>query len=227
MLDFADTETSPPKDGESGAQGGGPAVNSSDLNDNNESLNQARGSSLNLGGVDHAGKRQMHPSDLLNVKRIASVSQHEDGRILLGDMVNQICAERLQFQELTAARERANQLQLRDIQRKSRREAFVSMFRGVPCQLAAGAAHDLNNSNGDLLELLSRLCGVESQDYGPGEPWEQDIVDSVSLNAESVRSVVQLVRQNQATISELYSLLREGVRQGGGWPVVEAMMAKR
>ena len=145
-LDFAETETSPPKAWESGAQGG-PANKSSDLNDNNESLNQARGSSLNLGGVDHAGKKQMHPSDLLNVKRIASVSQHEDGRLLLGDMVNQIVAERLQFQELTAARERANQLQLRDIQRKSQREAFVSMFRGVPGQLAAGAAHDLNNSN--------------------------------------------------------------------------------
>ena len=72
-LDFAETETSPPKDGESGAQGG-PANKSSDLNDNNESFNQARGSSLILGGVDHAEKRQLHPSDLLNVKRIASVS---------------------------------------------------------------------------------------------------------------------------------------------------------
>ena len=52
-------------------------------------------------------------------------------------------------------------------------------------------------------------------------------MDLVSLNAESVCCVVQLVRQNQATIAELYSLLKEGVRQGGGWPVVEAMMAKR
>ena len=113
------------------------------------------------------------------------------------------------------------------MQRKAQRESFVSMFRGVPCQLAAGAAHDLNNSNGDLLALLSRLCGVDSRDYNPGEPWEQDIEDSVSLNAESVRCVVQLVRQNQASIAELYSLLKEGVRPGGGCNVVEAMMERR
>ena len=60
----------------------------------------------------------------------------------------------------------------------------------------------------------------------PGVPWEKENKDSVTLNAESVRSVVQFVRQNQATITELHSLLREGVRQGGGWNVVEAMMSK-
>ena len=113
------------------------------------------------------------------------------------------------------------------MQRKAQREGFVSMFRGVPCQLAAGAAHDLNCSNGDLLALLFRKCSVENQDYAPGVPWEQEIEDSVSLNAESVRPVVLLVRQNQTTITELHSLLREGVRQGGGWNVVEAMMEKR
>ena len=196
-LTFAEAEASPPTDGESGAQGGGPALTSSDLNDNNESLNQSQGSSnLGQGGVDHAGKKHMHPADLLHVKRIASVQQHPDGRVLLNDMVSQIVAEHLDFQEQIAARERANQQQLRDMQRKAQRESFVSMFRGVPCQLAVGAAHDLNNSNGDLLVLLFRLCGVENQDYGPGVPWEQDIKDSVSLNAESVRCVVQLVRQN-------------------------------
>ena len=142
-------------------------------------------------------------------------------------MVGWIVAERFQFQEQIAARERANQQELREMQRKAQREGFVPMFGGVPCQLAAGATHDLNNSNGDLLALLFRLCGVENQDYGPGVPWEQEIEDSVSLNAESVRSVVQLVRQNQATITELHSLLREGVRQGGGWNMVEAMMEKR
>ena len=74
------------------------------------------------------------------------------------------------------------------------------------------SCHDLNCSNGDLLALLGRLCGVESQDYHPGILWEQEIEDSVSLDAESVRSVVSLVRQSQATITELHSLLREGVR---------------
>ena len=118
-LDGAEAETSPPKDGESGAQGGGPAITSSDLNDNNESLNQTRGSSiLGQGGVDHAGKKHMHPADLLHVKRIASVQQHPDGRVLLDDMVSQIVAERLQFQEQIAARERVNQQQLKYMQRK-------------------------------------------------------------------------------------------------------------
>ena len=53
------------------------------------------------------------------------------------------------------------------MQRKAQREGFVSMFRGVPCKLAAGTTHDLNCSNGDLLALLFRLCGVENQDYAP------------------------------------------------------------
>ena len=44
-LECAETETSPSKDGGSGVQGGGPALISSGLNDNNESLNQTRGSS--------------------------------------------------------------------------------------------------------------------------------------------------------------------------------------
>ena len=173
-------------------QGGGPVITSSGLNDNNESLNQTRGSSFDfgLGGTDHAGKNLTHPADLLTLRRIA------------------------------------NQQELREMQRKAQREGFVSMFRGVPCQLAAGAAHDLNNSNGDLLALLFRLCGVENQDYAPGVPWEQEIKDSVLLDAESVCSVVSLVRQHQATITELHSLLREGVRQGGGWDIVKAMMNK-
>ena len=111
---------------------------------------------------------------------------------------------------------RANQQELREMQRKAQREGFVSMFRGVPCQMAAGAAHDLNRSNGDLLALLFRLCGVEIQDYAPGILWEQEIEDSVSLDAESVCSVVQLVRQNQAYITELHSLLRWRLGRGEG-----------
>ena len=110
-LEHAEAETSPPKDGESGVQGG-PAITSSDLNYNNESLNQARGSlgfDLDQGGTDHAGKKQTHPADLLHFKRIANVQQTPDGRVLLDDMVSQMVAERLQFQEQIAARERANQ----------------------------------------------------------------------------------------------------------------------
>ena len=140
------------------------------------------------GGTDHAGKKLTDPADLLLFQRIANVQQLPDGRVLIEDMMSWIVAERFQFQEQIATRERANQQELREMQRKAQREGFVLMFRGVPCQLAAGAAHDLNNSNGDLLVLLFRLCGVENQDYGPGVPREQEIEDSVSLNAESVRS---------------------------------------
>ena len=100
------------------------------------------------------------------------------------------------------------------------------MFRGVPCQLAAGAAHDLDCSNGDLLALLARLCSVDTRDYHPGVLWEQEIEDKASLDAESIRSMVLLVRQNQATITELHSLLKEGVRPGEGWDLVKAMMNK-
>ena len=126
-LEAAETETSPPQDGGSGVQGGGPALISSGLNDNNESLNQTRGSfifDLGQGGTDHAGKKQTHPADLLTVKRIASVQQHPEGRVLLNDMVSQIVAERLDFQEQLAARERANQQQVRDMQRKAQRRAL-------------------------------------------------------------------------------------------------------
>ena len=42
-LENAESETSPPKDGGSGVQGGGPVITSSGLNENNESLNQTRG----------------------------------------------------------------------------------------------------------------------------------------------------------------------------------------
>ena len=85
--------------------------------------------------------------------------------------MSRMVAERFQYQEEIAAWERANQQELREMQRKVHRESFVSMFRGVPCQLAAGAAHDLDCSNGDLLALLARLCGVDTQNYHPGVPW--------------------------------------------------------
>ena len=110
-LEHAEAETSSPLEGESGAQGG-PALTSSDLNDNNESLNQARGSlgfDLGQGGTDNAGKKQTHPADLLHFKRISNVQQTPDGRVLLDDIVSRLVAERLQFQEQMAARERDNQ----------------------------------------------------------------------------------------------------------------------
>ena len=87
--------------------------------------------------------------------------------------MSRLGAECFQMQEEISVRERANQQKLLEMQRKAHRESFVSMFRGIPCQLAAGAAHDLYCSNGDLLALLAILCGVDNQDYHPGVPWEQ------------------------------------------------------
>ena len=79
-LDVAETETSLPKVGESGTQGGGPVITSSDLGDNNEYLIQTRGSSiLGQGGTDHAGKKQTLPADLLQIKGVANVLQFPDG----------------------------------------------------------------------------------------------------------------------------------------------------
>ena len=79
-LDVAEAETSLSKDGESGAQGGGPAITSSVLGDNNEYLIQTRGSSiLGQGGTNHAGKKQTLPADLLQIKGVANVLQFPDG----------------------------------------------------------------------------------------------------------------------------------------------------
>ena len=88
-------------------QAGGPVLTSAGLNDNNESLNQTRGSSNNFspvfGGTYHAGKKLTHPADLLFLQRVASVQQSLEGRGLINDMMSRMVAERFQYQEEIAA----------------------------------------------------------------------------------------------------------------------------
>ena len=104
-LGKADSETSPPQQGGSRGQGVGPALTSAGLNDNNESLNQTRGSSNNFspvfGGTDHAGKKLTHPADLLFLQSVES-------RKFIDDVMGRVFAERFQYQEEIAARKRAS-----------------------------------------------------------------------------------------------------------------------
>ena len=96
-------------------------------------------------------------------------------------------AERFQMQEEVTAQEEANKHKLLIMQRKAHRESFVSMFRGVPCNMATGTAHELDCSNGDVLALLARECVIDDREYSHDLPWEQDIKDNVSLDVESIR----------------------------------------
>ena len=108
-----------------------------------------------------------------------------------------------------------------DMQRKDTRANIISKYKATSTKISAGAAYDLECTNGDLLEVLSKLLGGDC--FNQQIPCDNFIRNGVFLSAPDLINIVTLARANQCVINELRAFLQMGIHQEGGWEVVKAL----